>query len=533
MTNNPNKNSERTAMDERVDRLWSGGKLLLGPMVRASSLPLRLAALEYGADVVYSEEIPAHRAAHPTCIRVVNPVLGTVDFIERKTSSNTPLVLFRTQIELECEPQRCVLQLGVSDAVTALKAARLFERDVAAIDINMGCAKHYSVSRGMGSALMTKPAVAEDIIKTLRRNLSIPISVKTRLRSTTCGDMLCSDQSAGSGVTVGEVQHKVDSTATMEWVQRLQSAGAQVVTLHMRTPVEKNRDAAHHEMFAMFHQALRRTNTPLVYNGDVWDRDSILKVHNAVGSTNRTENFAFPVMVCRAGLWNPSIFAQMKALHASTTSMDTAIPVGDLLKCIMRHSAATANCPLNTRYLLQQILAGAKQLSSPTRSEVLNHFTLMNLAKGLECSDYVAGEHNRQSLEWEQTILQHGMFAPPAPANETQGNIVRDSHSHTTDGTLATDTPQAVDMQTSTSNIYGAPAANTSTDTDVWSKFFNAHDWPGITSKTSHEYNDRYFDDNYYVAFSKPAPQSVKRPFSYAGFAVSSSMIVRTKKPAV
>ena len=30
--------------------------IILGPMVRASSLPLRLAALEYGADRVYSEE---------------------------------------------------------------------------------------------------------------------------------------------------------------------------------------------------------------------------------------------------------------------------------------------------------------------------------------------------------------------------------------------------------------------------------------------------------------------------------------------
>ena len=30
--------------------------LVLGPMVRASTLPLRLAALEFGADRVYSEE---------------------------------------------------------------------------------------------------------------------------------------------------------------------------------------------------------------------------------------------------------------------------------------------------------------------------------------------------------------------------------------------------------------------------------------------------------------------------------------------
>jgi len=38
--------------------LWNdcGGAMIMGPMVRASSLPLRLAALDYGADLVFSEE---------------------------------------------------------------------------------------------------------------------------------------------------------------------------------------------------------------------------------------------------------------------------------------------------------------------------------------------------------------------------------------------------------------------------------------------------------------------------------------------
>jgi tRNA-dihydrouridine synthase 2 len=79
---------------------------------------------------------------------------------------------------------------------------------VAAVDINMGCPKHFSVHGGMGAALLRKPEVACDvrltrsspaisldlpltgrilalcqrqIIKTLRRNLNIPISCKIRL----------------------------------------------------------------------------------------------------------------------------------------------------------------------------------------------------------------------------------------------------------------------------------------------------------------------------------------------------------------
>jgi tRNA-dihydrouridine synthase len=43
------------------------------------------------------------------------------------------------------------------DAVTALKAAEVVCNDVAAIDINMGCPKHFSTSGGMGSKLLKEP----------------------------------------------------------------------------------------------------------------------------------------------------------------------------------------------------------------------------------------------------------------------------------------------------------------------------------------------------------------------------------------
>lgn len=36
-------------------------------------------------------------------------------------------------------------------------------KDVAAIDINMGCPKSFSVSGGMGAALLTKPELIHDV----------------------------------------------------------------------------------------------------------------------------------------------------------------------------------------------------------------------------------------------------------------------------------------------------------------------------------------------------------------------------------
>lgn len=41
------------------------------------------------------------------------------------------------------------------------------ERDVAAVDINMGCPKRFSLQGGMGAALLKRPEVAADIVRSV------------------------------------------------------------------------------------------------------------------------------------------------------------------------------------------------------------------------------------------------------------------------------------------------------------------------------------------------------------------------------
>ncbi|XP_009149716.1 uncharacterized protein LOC103873037 isoform X2 [Brassica rapa] len=66
--------------------------------------------------------------------------------------------------------------MGTSDAVRALKAAEIVCNDVAAVDINMGCPKAFSIQGGMGAALLTKPELIHDILATLKRNLDVPVT---------------------------------------------------------------------------------------------------------------------------------------------------------------------------------------------------------------------------------------------------------------------------------------------------------------------------------------------------------------------
>ena len=144
---------------------------ILAPMVRVGTMPMRAVALDYGADLVFGEEI-IDRNLHD-CQRLWNEKLGTVDF------TKSGKLFFR--VDRVKEQGRVVFQMGSADAVSALKGAREVAADVAGVDLNMGCPKAFSVSGGMGAALLRTPEIAVDILKTLKRNLPVPITCKIRL----------------------------------------------------------------------------------------------------------------------------------------------------------------------------------------------------------------------------------------------------------------------------------------------------------------------------------------------------------------
>lgn len=104
-------------------------KVILAPMVRVGTLPMRLLALRFGADLVYTEELIDYKLMK--CRKVINSTLKTVDFIDETDGNN---VVFRT---CEEEKGKVILQIGTADASRALKAAKLVEEYVAGIDVNM------------------------------------------------------------------------------------------------------------------------------------------------------------------------------------------------------------------------------------------------------------------------------------------------------------------------------------------------------------------------------------------------------------
>ncbi|XP_064109697.1 tRNA-dihydrouridine(20) synthase [NAD(P)+]-like [Macrobrachium nipponense] len=123
-------------------------KIIVAPMVRVCTLPFRLMAIDYGADLVYTEETIDFKMLRS--VKKDNEILGTVDFVDKSDGT----VFFRTCTK---EQGKVIFQLGTCDPQRALKVGKMVEPYVAGLDVNMGCPKEFSIKGGMGAALLTQP----------------------------------------------------------------------------------------------------------------------------------------------------------------------------------------------------------------------------------------------------------------------------------------------------------------------------------------------------------------------------------------
>eukprot|EP01104_Vermistella_antarctica_P000478 TRINITY_DN10648_c0_g1_i1.p1 TRINITY_DN10648_c0_g1~~TRINITY_DN10648_c0_g1_i1.p1 ORF type:complete len:412 (-),score=112.58 TRINITY_DN10648_c0_g1_i1:930-2165(-) len=295
--------SRKRARPVMIREKWDGnyrGKKVLAPMVRAGTLPLRLLALDYGADIVYSEELVDKLVAES--VRQVDDVTGTIDFVSSKTS--------RTVFSTCVLDHPNVLQLGSADGVNAWRAAEVVARDVDAIDLNMGCPKKFSIQGGMGAALLTNLEAVRDIITTLRRNLpdSMPVTCKVRLMES----------------------HE----DTVNLLRAVESMGVSAIAVHARRKDERPREAAHWDMFTKLAKS-NIVSVPLMLNGDIYTREDIKRAFDEAG--------ADAVMIARGALEDVSIFG------------DTPTTTVDRVQAYMKKAVELDNFVLNSKYTVMRM----------------------------------------------------------------------------------------------------------------------------------------------------------------------------------
>lgn len=175
------------------------------------------------------------------------------------------------------EKNKLIYQIGTGEATLALEAATKVINDVNGMDVNMGCPKKFSTSGGMGSALLSDVKRACDIISTLRRNLSKPVSAKIRL--------LDPD----------------DPRPTLDFVRALIQAGANAITIHGRVVGDESHTMARWSTLVEVVRQLKQTESvPIIVNGDLYTREDIREMKRRTGCDG--------VMLARPALYNISLF---------------------------------------------------------------------------------------------------------------------------------------------------------------------------------------------------------------------------------
>ncbi|KAG5273361.1 hypothetical protein AALO_G00150500 [Alosa alosa] len=335
-------------------KLCFRNKTALAPMVRVGTLPMRLLALDYGADIVYCEELIDIKMAQ--CKRVVNEVLDTVDFV-----APDDRVMFRT---CSREKDRVVFQMGTADPQRALIVAQLVQNDVAAIDVNMGCPKEYSTKGGMGAALLSDPDKIEAILTTLVNGLSKPVTCKIR------------------------VLPSLEDTVKL--VKRIEKTGVSALAVHGRFKEERPQHPVHCDYI----QAVTKVvSIPVIANGGSLD---LVKTHSDI-TKFREATGACSVMVARAAMWNPSIFCSK-----GTVSVD------EVMEEYIKYAVRYDNNAFNTKYCLCQMLRDrvespmGKQLhAAQTTKEICAVYSMM------EYYDKIESELQQRREEKNNTIESH------------------------------------------------------------------------------------------------------------------------------
>ncbi len=151
------------------------------------------------------------------------------------------------------------------------------------IDINMGCPVRKIARKGGGSGLIRDPDLACRIVESVVAAVGIPVTVKTRLGW--CG------QNDGC-----------EANFAVSWCQRLEAAGAQMLTLHGRTREQGFGGAADWNAIAAVKASL---SIPVIANGDVSSPADAVRCLSITAADG--------VMVGRGSMGSPWLLGQIDA----------------------------------------------------------------------------------------------------------------------------------------------------------------------------------------------------------------------------
>ncbi len=323
--------------------------VLLAPMEDITDLPFRVICKRQGADIVYTEFISSD---------------GLVRDAKRSMQKLT----------LAEEEHPVSIQIFGGDMeVMKLAARKAEESGPDFIDINCGCWVKNVVVRNAGAALLKDPPLMAQMTKTLVNEVSLPVTVKTRLG------------------------WSKDEIVIIDVAKRLEDAGAAAITVHCRT-----RDMGHGgEADWMWIPKIREAvNIPVILNGDVENPEDVVEAFNLTGCN--------AVMIGRAAIGNPFVFRQAKEMikYGKVISLPTPIErieiCLDHLRVSVRHKGNERKAVIEFRKFYAGYLRGLWNATSVKQQ--LQQTDTLSAAEDMLYAYYELLNNRLESVEVEPIV---------------------------------------------------------------------------------------------------------------------------------
>jgi nifR3 family TIM-barrel protein len=245
----------------RIAHLQIDTPVILAPMAAVTDLPFRTVIEEHGVGLTITEFLSAHALS-----------AGAKKIVDKLTPS--------------LDGRRFGVQIfGREEAPLQRAAEMAVGIGASLVDINMGCPAKRVVAGECGSALMKEPALAQGIVRAVRRAVpaDVPVTVKHR---------------AG-----WDDRHR----NAPEFACALVEAGAAMITVHGRTRTQGFSGRSDLEIIRRVREAVPR-HVPVVGNGDVVDLAGYRRMRETTGCD--------AVMIGRGALGNPWLFRSIAAIEA-------------------------------------------------------------------------------------------------------------------------------------------------------------------------------------------------------------------------
>lgn len=177
-------------------------------------------------------------------------------------------------------PLACQI-MGSDPELMAEMACEIERLGAPRIDVNCGCPSNTVTGRGAGSSLLKEPDFLHEVVRSVVKSVSIPVTVKMR-----------------SGFE--------DTSLFRENLLAAEESGISYLTLHPRTKVDGYGPPAKWELIA---EAKRILKIPVIGNGDITSVQDACNMLRTTGCDG--------LMIGRGALINPFIFCQIKAYFAN------------------------------------------------------------------------------------------------------------------------------------------------------------------------------------------------------------------------